>query len=67
MCRFRYFLDINLGEPNVCDFRHVLMKKVVGEVAIVSINGKSYKVHIFGMSKDETMTTLQSSNLKNVV
>ena len=50
ICHYWYFLQINFGfQPKVCDSCHDLIQKVISfnDVAIVSVKGKDYKIHLF--------------------
>ena len=52
-------------EPYLCNRCHDLMQKAMNfnNVAIVSIKGNDYRIHVWYMSKDETISTMHNSSL----
>ena len=66
MCHYWYFLNKNFRyQPHLCNGCHDLMQKAMSfkDFAIVSIKGSIYRIHFWYMSKDDTMSIMQNSNL----
>ena len=66
ICHYWYFLDKILNyEPYLCNYCHDLMQKSINfnNVAIVSIKGNDYKIHLWYMSKDDAMSIMSNSTL----
>ena len=58
--------DIGLKyEPYHCNGCHDLMQKAMSfnNIAIVYVNGSAYRIHFWYMSKDDTIYTMNGSNL----
>ena len=65
---YLYFKDIGFKyEPHLCNGCHDLMKKAmnINDVAIVSVKGNDYRIHFWYMSKDDAISILNNSNLKD--
>ena len=68
ICHYCYFLNKNFNyEPYLCNGCHDLMQKAMNfnDVAIVSIKGNYYRIHIWYMSKNDGIILMTSSNLKD--
>ena len=66
ICHYWYFLDKNFNyEPYLCDGCHDLMQKAMNfnNVAIVSIKGNDYRIHVWYMSKDDAINIMNNSSL----
>ena len=67
ICHYWYFLDDkNFSyQPHLCNGCHDLMQKAMSfnDVAIVSIKGSDYRIHIWYMSKDDAISIMHNSNL----
>ena len=52
---------------NLCNGCHDLMQKAISfkHVAIVSIKGNDYRIHFWYMSKNDAITLMTDSNLKD--
>ena len=60
------FKDIGFKyEPDLCNGCHYLMQKVMSfnNVAIVYIKGIAYRIHLWYMSKDDTINIMNGSIL----
>ena len=69
ICHYWYFFDKGFKyEPYLCNGFHNLMQKAMSfnEVAIVSIKGCDYRIHLWYMSKDDAINIMKNSNLKKV-
>ena len=61
-----YFLHKNfIYEPYLCNGCHDLMQKAMNfnDVAIVSIKGNGYRIHIWYMSKDDAISIMNNSEI----
>ena len=61
-----YFVDKNFNyKPYLCNGCHNLMQKAMNfnDVAIVSINWRSYRIHFSYISKNDAITLMNNSNL----
>ena len=68
ICHYWYFLDKNFNyEPYLCNGCHDLMQKAMhfDDVAIVFIKGNYYRIHFWYMSKNDAITLMTNSNLKD--
>ena len=68
ICHNWYFLDKNSNyETYLCNGCHNLMQKAmnVNDIAIVSIKGNDYRIHFWYMSKDDPISIMKNSELKN--
>ena len=66
ICYYWYFKDIGFKyEPYLCNGYHGLMQKAinVNDVAIISIKGSDYRIHLWYMSKDDATNIMKNSNL----
>ena len=66
ICHYCYFKDIGFKyEPYLCNGCHGLMQKAVSfnDVAIVYVKGSAYRIHFWYMSKDDTISIMNNSNL----
>ena len=66
ICHYWYFLDRNFSyQKYLCNGCHDLMQKAISfnDVAVVSIKGNDYRIHIWYMSKDDAISTMHNSNL----
>ena len=60
-----YFLDKGFKyEPHLCNGCHDLMEKGVNfnGVAVVSVKGNDYRIHLSYMSKDDSINITENSN-----
>ena len=60
------FLHKNfIYEPYLCNGCHDLMQKAMNfnDVAIVSIKGNDYRIHIWYMSKDDAISIMNNSEI----
>ena len=67
ICHYWYFLDKNFNyDPYLCNGCHDLMQKAMyfNDVAIVSIKGNDYRIHFWYMSKNDAISIMNNSNLK---
>ena len=67
ICHYWYFLDKNFNyDPYPCNGCHDLMQKAMyfNDVAIVSIKGNDYRIHFWYMSKNDAISIMNNSNLK---
>ena len=63
---YSYFKDIGFKyEPQLCNGCHDLMQEAMSfdDVAIIYVKGSTYKIHFWYMSKDDTISIMNSSNL----
>ena len=73
ICHYLYFKDIDFNyEPYLCNGCHDLIKKAMSfnDVAIIYVKGSAYRIHIWYMSKDDAISTMNDSDLvdkKNVL
>ena len=68
ICHYRYFLNKNFNyEPNLCNGCHDLMQKAMNfnDVAIVSIKGSDYRIHVWYISRSDAINLLNNSVLDN--
>ena len=68
ICHYWYFLDKNFNyEPYLCNGCHDLMQKAMhfDDVAIVFIKGNYCRIHFWYMSKNDAITLMTNSNLKD--
>ena len=66
ICHYWYFKDIDFKyEPYICNGCHDLMQKAMGfnDIAIVYINGIAYRIRFWYMSKNDTISIMDNSNL----
>ena len=66
ICHYWYFLDKNFSyQPHLCNGCHNLMQKAMSfnDVAIVSVKGNDYRIHVWYMSKDDATSIVHNSNL----
>ena len=66
ICHYWYFKDIAFKyEPYLCNGCHDLMQKSISfsDVAIVYVKGSVYRIHFWYMSKDDTISIMNNSNL----
>ena len=66
ICHYLYFLDkVFKYEPYLCNACHDLMQKAMNfnDVAIVSIKSNDDRIHFRYMSKDDTISIMNNSNL----
>ena len=67
ICHYWYFLDKNFNyDPYLWNGCHDLMQKAMyfNDVAIVSIKGNDYRIHFWYMSKNDAISIMNNSNLK---
>ena len=63
---YSYFKDIGFKyEPQLCNGCHDLMQEAMSfdDVAIIYVKGSTYRIHFWYMSKDDTISIMNSSNL----
>ena len=68
ICHYWYFKDIGFKyEPYLCNGCQVLMQKAMSfnDVAIVSVKRSDYRIHFWYISKDDTISTMNNSNLND--
>ena len=68
ICHYWYFKDIGFGyEPYLYNGCHGLMQKVVNfnNAAIVSVKESDYRIHVWSMSKDNTTSIMNNSDLSD--
>ena len=68
ICHYWYFKDIGFKyEPYLCNGCHGLMQKAVSfnDVAIVYVKGSACRIHFWYMSKDDTVSIMNNSNLND--
>ena len=69
ICHYWYFLNKNFNyKPYLCNGCHDSMENAMyfNDVAIVSIKGNDYRIHLWSMSKDDAINIMKNSNLKKV-
>ena len=69
ICHYWYFLYKNFNyEPYLCNGCHNLMQSAMNfnDVAIFSIKGNDYRIHLWYMSKDDAINIMKNSDLKKV-
>ena len=65
ICHYWYFLDKNLNyEEYLCNGCHDLVQKAMNfnDIVIVSIIGRSYRIHFWYMSKNDDIALMNNSN-----
>ena len=68
ICHYWYFLYENFNyEKYLCNGCHDLMQKAMNfnDVAIVSIKGNDYRIHLWCMSENDAIVLMTNSNLKD--
>ena len=68
ICHYWYFLDKNFTDDlYLCNGCHDLMQKAMSfkNVAIVSIKGNDYRIHLCYISKNDDITLMTNSNLND--
>ena len=66
ICHYWYFKDIGFKyEPYLCNGCHDLMQKAMSfnKVAVVYVEGSTYRINFLYMSKDDTINIMNGSNL----
>ena len=66
LCHYWYFLDEGfMLELYLCNGCHDLMQKALNfnDVAIVSVEGRDYRIHFWYMSKDDGRKKMKDSDL----
>ena len=66
ICHYWYFLDKSFQyEPYLCNGCHDLMQKAMNfnDVAIVSVKGNDYRIHLWYMGKDNAIIIIKTSDL----
>ena len=65
ICHYQYFLSKNFNyEPYLCNDCHDLMQKVKNfNVAIASIKGSDYRIHLLYTNKYDAGSIINNSNL----
>ena len=66
ICHYWYFLDENFKyEPYLCNGCHDLIQKAMNfnDVAVVSIKGNDYRIHVWYMSRDDAINIMNNSSL----
>ena len=66
ICHYCYFKNIGFKyEPYLCNGCHDLMQKAMSfnNIATVYVRGSAYRIHIWYMSKNDTINIMNSSNL----
>ena len=66
ICYYLYFKDIGFKyEPYLCNACHGLMQKAISfnNVPTFYAKERSYRVHFWYMSRDDTISIMNSSNL----
>ena len=66
ICHYWYFIDKNFSyEPYLCNGCHDLMQKAMNfnDVAIVSIKGNDFRIHVWYMNKHDAISIMHNSNL----
>ena len=66
ICHYCYFKDIGFKyEPYLCNSFHELLQKAMSfnDVAIVYVKGSAYRIHFWYMSKSDTISIMNNSNL----
>ena len=70
VCHYWYFKDIGFKyETYLSNGCHGLMQKVMSfkNVAIVSIKGSDYRIHVLYMSKNDAINIINNSNLNEKI
>ena len=68
ICHYWYFTNIGFKyEPYICNGCHDLMQKAMNfnDVVIGSIKGNDYRIHIWYMSKDDSISIMHNSSLND--
>ena len=68
ICHYWYFLNKNFNyDPYLCNGCHDLMQKAMSfkNVAVVSIKGNDYRIHLCYISKNDAITLMTNSNLND--
>ena len=66
ICHYWYFKDIcSKCEPYLCNGCHDLIQKAMSfnNIAIVYVEGSTYIIHFWYMSKDDAINKMNGSNL----
>ena len=66
ICHYQYFKDIGFKyEPYICNGCHDLMQKAMSfnDIAIVYVKGIAYRIRFWYMSKNDTISIMDNSNL----
>ena len=66
ICHYWYFKDIGFKhEPSLCNGCHDLKKKPTSfnDVAIIYVKGSAYRIQFWYISKDDTISIMNNSNL----
>ena len=66
ICHYQYFKDIGFKyEPYLCNGCHDLMQKAMSfnDIAIVYVKGIAYRIRFWYMSKNDTISIMDNSNL----
>ena len=66
ICHYWYFKDIGFKyEPYLCNSFHELLQKAMSfnDVAIVYVKGSAHRIHFWYMSKRDTISIMNNSNL----
>ena len=66
ICHYWYFKDISFKyEPYLCNGCHGLMQKArrFNDVAIVYVKRRAYRIHVWYMSKDDSISIMNNSNV----
>ena len=68
ICHYWYFLDkIFKYEPYLCIHCHDLMQKAITfNVAIVSVKGSDYRIHLWYMSKNDAINIMKKLKWKKL-
>ena len=68
ICHYWYFKDIGFKyEPYLCNGCRGLMQKTISfnDVAVIYVKESANRIHFWYMSKDDTISIMNSSNLIN--
>ena len=66
ICHYWYFLKINFEiQSKVCNYCNDLTQKAMNfnDVAIVSVKGNDYRIHLWYMGKDKAISVLGNTDL----
>ena len=66
ICHYWYFKDIGFKyEPYICNACHDLIQKAMSfnDIAIVYVKGSAYRIRFWYMSKNDTISIMDNSNL----
>ena len=66
ICHYYYFKDIGFSyETYLCNGCHDFMQKAMSfnDFAIVYVKGSNYRIHFWYMSKNDTISLMNNSNL----